>query len=295
MDPPRFAIEASEAESLAQSSGLTLTQLLPSLVSSAQSLARVPISKFPVAAVAVGASGRIFVGVNLEFPGLPFHHTVHAEQFLLTNLSINAETQLQYLAVSAAPCGHCRQFLQEIRDAQKIPLLITTNNTSQDFTFTPLSNFLSHPFGPHDLLPKGVPLLLEPHNNNLAFLNDSYPSPTTLSNGYSSNAKLKFAALEAANNSHAPYSESPSGVALLDSKGNVHKGSYMESAAYNPSLGPLQAALIAFIAAGGGDYDDVVEAVLVEKDGAVVKQEHTARLLLNAISPQCHLKVFLCA
>ncbi|XP_057447320.1 cytidine deaminase 1-like [Lotus japonicus] len=294
MDHPRFIIEASEAESMAKSSGLTLPQLLPSLVRSSQSLARAPISKFQVAAVAVGASGRIFIGVNLEFPGLPFHHTVHAEQFLLTNLALNAETQLRWLAVSAAPCGHCRQFLQEIRDAPNIELLITDND---DPSFTPLSHFLTHPFGPHDLLPKGVPLLLEPRHNNLTFSGDYSPcSDNVLSNGDTPmiSQKLKFAALEAANASHAPYSGCPSGVALLDSQGKIYRGSYMESAAYNPSLGPLQTALIAYVAAGAADYDGVVAAVLVEKDGAVVRQETTARLLLQEISPQCQFKAFLC-
>ncbi|XP_061368926.1 cytidine deaminase 1-like isoform X2 [Gastrolobium bilobum] len=293
MDQPRFVIEASEAESMAQSSGITLTQLLPSLVASAQTLARPPISKFPVAAVGVGSSGRIYVGVNLEFPGLPFHHTVHAEQFLVTNLSMNAETHLESFAVSAAPCGHCRQFLQEIRGAPDIKLLITSEKDPQ---FTPLSHFLTQRFGPHNLLHKGVPLLLEPHHNALSLLlnNDLPIIPNGISNGYSPNAELKFAALEAANNSHSPYSGSPSGVALLDSQGNIFKGSYMESAAYNPSLGPLQAALVAYVAGGGGDYDKVVAAVLVEKDGAVIRQEHTARLLLHSISPHCHFKVFLC-
>ncbi|XP_027358957.1 cytidine deaminase 1-like [Abrus precatorius] len=279
---PRFLIEATEAESMGQSSGLSLTQLLPSLVSWAQSLARVPISKFPVAAVGLGASGRIFVGVNVEFPGLPFHHTIHAEQFLVANLAINAETRLESFAVSAAPCGHCRQFLQEIRDAPDIQILITDTEAPQ---LTPLSHFLSHRFGPHDLLPKGVPLLLEPHNNAL-----SLPSHLTLNY---SNPKLQLAALDAANLSHAPYSGSPSGVALLDSQGNLYKGSYIESAAYNPSLGPLQAAIVAFVAAGAGEYEDIVAAALVEKEGAVITQEHTACLLLQSISPHCHFKTFL--
>lgn len=298
MEKPRFIIEASDAKSMGQSTGLTLTQLLPNIVKSAQPLARVPISKFHVAAVGVGISGRIFIGVNVEFPGLPFHHTIHAEQFLLTNLSQNKETQLQYLAVSAAPCGHCRQFLQEIRGATDIPLLITSESESKS-EFTSLSEFLSHPFGPHDLLPKHVPLLLEPRNNDLSFLdNNNNNNNSNIQSSISiSISKLKVAALEAANESHAPYSESPSGVALLDSRGNVYKGSYMESAAYNPSLGPVQTAIIGFIAGAGGDaaeYGDLVEAVLVEKDDAVVKQESTARLLLSSIAPQCGFNTFLC-
>ncbi|BAU02993.1 cytidine deaminase 1-like [Vigna umbellata] len=274
---PRFVISASEA----QAHSSPIAKLLPSLVSPAQSLARPPISNFPVAAVGLGASGRIFVGVNVEFPGLPFHHTIHAEQFLLTNLALHGETRLDSFAVSAAPCGHCRQFLQELRDAPDIQILITSHANPH---FTPLSHFLSHRFGPHDLLPKTAPLLLEPRHNAL-----SLPTPIP----QNSNPNLTLPALEAANNSHAPYSASPSGVALLDSKGTVHKGSYIESAAYNPSLGPLQAALVAFIVAGGGAYDEIVAAVLVEKEGAIIKQEPTVRLVLHSISPHCHFRTFL--
>ncbi|CAN6855743.1 unnamed protein product, partial [Brassica oleracea var. botrytis] len=51
---------------------------------------------------------RIFLGVNVEFPGLPLHHSIHAEQFLVTNLTLNDERHLRHFAVSAAPCGHCR-------------------------------------------------------------------------------------------------------------------------------------------------------------------------------------------
>ncbi|KAJ0090966.1 hypothetical protein Patl1_13449 [Pistacia atlantica] len=86
MDRPRFVIEAAEAESFAQKSGLTIHQLLPTLVKSAKTLARPPISNYHVGAVGLGSSGRIFFGGNIEFPGLPLHHSVHAEQFLVTNL-----------------------------------------------------------------------------------------------------------------------------------------------------------------------------------------------------------------
>ncbi|KAG2277757.1 hypothetical protein Bca52824_060312 [Brassica carinata] len=48
---------------------------------------------------------RIFLGVNVEFPGLPLHHSIHAEQFLVTNLTLNDERHLRHFAVSAAPKG----------------------------------------------------------------------------------------------------------------------------------------------------------------------------------------------
>nr|KYP41771.1 Cytidine deaminase [Cajanus cajan] len=168
-----------------------------------------------------------------------------------------------------------RAFVGELRHAPDVQILITSDPNP---SFTPLSHLLSHHFGPHDLLPQSEPLLLEPRHNNLTL-----PNPNSLT----------LAALEAANASHAPYSACPSGVALLDSKGALYKGSYIESAAYNPSLGPLQAALVAFISAGGGDYEDIAAAVLVEKEGALIKQDHTARLLLHSIAPLCRFEAFL--
>ncbi|XP_047307983.1 cytidine deaminase 1 [Impatiens glandulifera] len=298
MDVSRFVIEASEAESMANQAGLSVKDLLSTLVGSSQKLARCPISNFSVAAVGLGSDGRIFLGVNLEFPGVPLHHSVHAEQFLITNLSLNLSPGLSAFAVSAAPCGHCRQFLQEVRNASKTQILITTDESPK---FNPLSLLLPIPFGPYDLLDEETPLLPEPHDNRLKFLFiEDTTKPCNLSNGscelYKKNRHLlKEEALKAANNSHAPYSGSPSGIALMDCEGRIYKGSYLESAAFNPSLGPVQTALISYVASGGGyGYERIVAAVLVEKEAAPVMQEDTAKLLLKVVSPKCHLQVFHC-
>ncbi|KAL6984673.1 cytidine deaminase [Sarracenia purpurea var. burkii] len=300
MDRPRFVIEASEAESMARESGISVLELLPILVKSAQKLARPPISNYHVGAVGLGIDGRIFVGVNLEFPGVPLHHSVHAEQFLVTNLAVHGEPRLLAFAVSAAPCGHCRQFLQELRHASDLQISITSE---QPTSFKPLSSILPNPFGPFDLLDNHTPLLLEPHHNGLSIPNLSISNSANLSNGdcdsdflnSKNQRELEVAALEAANNSHAPYSGCPSGSALMDCDGKIYRGSYTESAAYNPSLGPVQAALVAYVAGGGGGgYDRIVAGVLVEREGAAVGQEDTARLLLKMISPKCELRVFNC-
>ncbi|XP_043720417.1 cytidine deaminase 1-like [Telopea speciosissima] len=318
MEQNQFVIEAAEVESMAKESGLSVLQLLPCLVKSAQKLARPPISKYHVGAVGLGSNGRIFLGANLEFSGLPLHHSIHAEQFLVTNAAIHGETQLKYIAVSSAPCGHCRQFMQEIRGASEIKILVTsTENGGGDhqdddeaLSFRLLSTFLPHRFGPDDLLDKDVPLLLEPHHNSLVFIDDdgddhhhhhlhknNVMNGDVISNGdvADQQKELKCAALDAANQSHAPYSGCPSGVALMDVEGKIYKGSYRESAAYNPSLGPVQAALIEYVAAGGGGgYDRIVAGVLVEKEGAVVVQAGTAQLLLQSILPRCDFRVFRC-
>ncbi|CAI0628340.1 unnamed protein product [Linum tenue] len=264
-----------------QSGFASAAELLPSLVKSAQALARPPISNYHVGTVGLGSTGRIFFGANIEFPGLPLNNSIHAEQFLVTNLSLNAEPSLPCFAVSAAPCGHCRQFLQELRAAPGIRILITDDNNNR--RYQDLSTILPHRFGPDDLLSKDVPLILERHNNDLALVIPPLEEED-----------LKLEALEAANRSHAPYSKCPSGVALMDCEGKVYRGSYMESAAYNPSLGPVQAAIVAYIVGGGAGYERIVAAALVEKEGVPVMQEATARLLLATVAPKCELKVFHC-
>ncbi|XP_031106946.1 cytidine deaminase 1 [Ipomoea triloba] len=295
MGQPKFVIEASEAESMAQSVGLPgVTHLLPALVKPAQALARPPISNFHVAAVGLASDGRVFIGVNVEFPGLPLSHSVHAEQFLVTNLLAHGGPRLVSLAVSAAPCGHCRQFLQELRYSSSLQILISQSGDDVipqpgDVTFKPLSQFLPSHFGPFDLLDHESPLLLEPHDNGL-----SLSEIVGDSNFAYNSILLKISALEAANESHAPYSHCPSGVALMDCEGKVYKGSYTESVAHNPSLGPVQAALIAFIAGGGGGFERIVAAALVEKEDPPVRQEDTANLLLKVISPKCEFKVYHC-
>ncbi|KAL5728375.1 cytidine deaminase [Ranunculus cassubicifolius] len=301
MDGAQFVYEATEVESMVKKTGLSVLQLLPYLVDSAKILARAPISKFHVGAVGLGSDGRIFFGVNLEFPGLPLHQSVHAEQFLINNAFINGEPHIQYIAVSAAPCGHCRQFLQEIRGATDIKILITSfenGKTKQlDSAYRPISDFLPHHFGPDDLLEKSVPFLLDFRHNGLVLndsnnvVNDTVKSDETVD---SDQRKQKYSAIEAANGSHAPYSKCPSGVALTDADGKVYKGSYMESAAYNPSLGPTQAALIAYIASGGGSFEKIVAGALVEKERAMVRQEAVAKLLLTTVSPSCEFSVFHC-
>ncbi|KAK3028981.1 hypothetical protein RJ639_038184 [Escallonia herrerae] len=67
--------------------------------------------------VGLSSDGRVFIGTNLEFLGTPLHHSVHAEQFLVTNSVMHGDRRFTHLVVSDGPCGHRRQFLQEFRNA----------------------------------------------------------------------------------------------------------------------------------------------------------------------------------
>ena len=288
---PGFVMSADEAERAAAAAGVeTVEDLLPLLIPSAMRRARPPISRFPVGAVGLGESGRVYAGVNLEFLGAPLSQVVHAEQFLIANAAAAGEPALRAIAVSHMPCGHCRQFLQEIRGAAGIRILVTSDAADGCAAeWRSLASLLPRPFGPHDLLPKDAPLVLEPHDNRLGDPVDA------VANGFAADdleGRLKDAAEAAARAAHAPYSGCPSGFAVADGEGKVYAGGCLESAAYNPTLGPVQTAIIAMIAASGGSAGDVVAAALVEKEGAVAAQEATARVFLAAVAPQASFHVY---
>ena len=211
------------------------------LLPQAAALARPPISNFKVGAIARGASGKLYFGTNVEFAGEALSFTVHAEQSAVVNAWMNGETGIDLVATSAAPCGYCRQFLNELTTAGE--LIIQVPNGS----FT-LGELLPNAFGPRDLGIEGG--LLQRDNHGLTIGTED---------------ELVRKALVAANMSYAPYSKSYAGVALRTTDGFVVTGAYAENAAFNPSMSPLEVALSQLNLAGRG-FDTVEGAVLVHAD-----------------------------
>src|SRR5438876_648341 len=115
------------------------------LLAQAQAFARPALSNFRVGAVVRGTSGALYFGANIEIPGQSLSQTVHAEQAALSNAFMHDEPGIAAIAVSAAPCGHCRQFLYEFADGRDIEILLSGHPA------TNLSTLLPQPFGPQDL------------------------------------------------------------------------------------------------------------------------------------------------
>jgi cytidine deaminase len=230
------------------------------LIVEAKKLAIPPISNFFVGAVARGTSGNIYYGANFEFPGEALSFTVHAEQAAVVNAMEHGETGLEMIAVSAAPCGYCRQFLNELTTASTLQILVP------DRPPTLLTALLPAAFGPADL---GVTAaLMSPQSHGLTL-----DAPD----------ELAAAALAAANASYAPYSHAYAGVALRTRDGAIFRGSLAENAAYNPSMSPLEAAIVSLVITGGKAYADIAEAVLVEVKAAPVSQAGATRAVLASI------------
>lgn len=58
--------------------------------------------------------------------------------------------------------------------------------------------------------------------------------------------------------SYAPYTGCAAGIALITASGLVVSGGVIESAAYNPTLPPLQAALVNGVIGGISSYSEVI-------------------------------------
>ena len=266
----RGQIPASEAAAQQKKENLTRDALMLKLLARAQSHAHPPISHYFVGAVASGVSGNLYLGQNIEVPGNPLGLAVHAEQSAIANAYMCGEENVDAIAVGGAPCGHCRQFLSEVSFDSKMQVVTSGRPVVK------LSDLLPNAFGPR----------------NLGFKEGAFPIKRTellLTSG--SNDPLVLAAWQAASQAYAPYSRSLSGAALLTSNGRTFAGSYIENAAFNPSLPPLQCALAGYFAAAP-EAGDIRRAVLVEGAESMISQQTTTQSTLAALAPSARLERF---
>ncbi len=233
------------------------------MLDAARGRARAPISGFAVGAVARGRSGELYLGANLEFAGAALGATVHAEQAAVANAWAHGERGITELAVTDAPCGHCRQFLNELRDAGSLRILLPGREPLT------LRELLPEDFGPADLRSSARLLDLADH-----LLRLEHPA---------AGDPLASAALAAARASHAPYTGAFAGVALALADGSTRVGSSAENAAFNPGLPALQAALVQ-LALNREPYAEIRRAVLVETSGSS-SQRAATETLLAAVAP----------
>ena len=262
-------VPANTVQELANAEATTVSGLMVRLLALARTYSHAPISNYHVGAVARGLSGSVYLGMNVEIPHHSLGFSVHGEQAALSNAYMHGEDGVCAIAVTAAPCGHCRQFMNEVSPAGEIEVLIDAKAPVKLFSLLPMA------FGPRDL----------------GFQHGAFPvTPTKLVRTNKSDDELVFAALDAAEHAHAPYSDSVSGVAIRTKTGKVYKGSYLENAALNPSLSPLQTALVQLTLAGY-DYGSISRVVLVEAKEAKISQASVTTAVLSSIAPRVELQI----
>lgn len=193
---------------------------LEQLVALAREFAVAPISGVKVGALALGKSGKGYLGANMEFTGVPLHASLHAEQSAVINAWMHGESGLDSLVVSELPCGHCRQFLLELHGAAKLGIRVKGLKKS-------LAALIPEPFS--RIRAKGRGLL------------DSSPQKLISAQAGASNSAQR--AINAASRSYTPYSQSAEGFIIEMIDGHHFAGRSAESIAFNPSVPAVIAAL----------------------------------------------------
>lgn len=114
-----------------------------------QKHAYAPYSQFPVGAAVLGKSGTVYGGCNVENASYPASRC--AEQTAVQKAVSEGETTILAVAVMApgdetiAPCGVCRQVLQEFGD----DMWIILGSQGDEIVTTTLRRLMPHGFTLH--------------------------------------------------------------------------------------------------------------------------------------------------
>jgi cytidine deaminase len=270
LSSPEFSgqIPAAAGRDLAASEKKTVAALMLSLLPLARTFSHPPISNYLVGAVAQGAGGNLYLGFNIEFAGQALGFAVHGEQSALSSAYMHAEDGVSAIAVTAAPCGHCRQFMNELSPDGQIEIFVDKDAPTRLSALLPLA------FGPKDL----------------GRTEGAFPMKhTNLTGAAPASGKLLQAALDGARTAYAPYTKSYSGAAIATRSGRIYKGSYLENVAFNPSLPPLQTAIVQLILAGE-EYSAISRVALAEVKGAKISQRAATEAVLSSIAPSVRVE-----
>ncbi|OOF45571.1 cytidine deaminase [Rodentibacter trehalosifermentans] len=248
-------LSAQQVEQLCADFTFEPFQLALYLLPVAACYSHTDVSHFNVGAVAIGQKGDFYFGANQEFANVAIQQTIHAEQSAISHAWLRGETQITHMVVNYTPCGHCRQFMNELQGAETLQIHLphSLNNSLRDY--------LPDSFGPKDLDITSCLLAKEEHH--LVANHDD---------------ELINQGILAANQSHCPYSESPHGIAMLFKSGEIISGRYAENAAFNPSLPALQTALN-FAYLDHKKLTDIQRIVMVEKPIKLSHKSMTQQLL----------------
>ena len=286
-------LRAARCERICRVLSISIESLMVKLLPLAASYSKSELSSYEVGAVALGIDTNengisdLYFGANIEFASL--YNSLHAEQAAVSNAWLDGQKGIKSIAVSGAPCGHCRQFLKEVAGDNALQIILPadaasemflpSDNPEENVATIDLSKLLPSAFGPLDLGCEQLMMepALERHQLVLTSQDDSY---------------LVQQALLAANRSYAPYSANYAGCALEVNTGEVFCGQYAENAAHNPSLPPYSSALSkTMLSIPEFDYNDIVRLVLVECP-TMVSQKSITTSLLSACNKDVELEYY---
>lgn len=249
----------------------SVEELMLLALGAAKTIARPPISSFFVGAVGLEReTGNLILGGNVEFPGTHLGFTIHGEGFVFTRAASRGTT-IETIAIGEAhPCAHCRQYISEFATSRELTLIDPLGHRLT------MDQLYPWPFDPDYLGEIGA--IAGAFDAGLELAANDWP------------ATIADRLLDAGRRAHAPYSKCPGAVVLALRDGQMVSGFSIESVAFNPTMGPLQAAMINLIA-HGYEAADIAEAALGTRLGGNVDYSVSVTELLGKIAPRAPLNI----
>ena len=246
-------------------------ELMLLALGAAKTIARPPISSFFVGAVGLEReTGNLILGGNVEFPGTHLGYSIHGEGFVFTRAASRGTTIETIAIFEAHPCAHCRQYISEFAASRELTLIDPPGHRLT------MAELYPWPCDPDYLGETGA--VAGAFDGGLDLAANDWPA--TIANRL----------LDAGRRAHAPYSKCPGAVVLALRDGQMVSGFSIESVAFNPTMGPLQAAMINLIA-HGYEAADIAEAALGTRLGGNVDYSLSVTELLGKIAPTAPLNI----
>jgi cytidine deaminase len=251
----------ADADAIRGQHGLTVEELMVLGRPVAEGYSRPPISDFHVGCVGLEAgTGNLIFGGNLEFVGAHIGNTVHGEGFVFAR-AFSRGTAVETICLGQAhPCAHCRQFLSEFAATSRLTLIDPLGHRLT------MAQLYPWPFDPGYLGERGIVAGQIRHPDLKLEPADVAPNVA---------ARLT----ELGRRSYTPYGKAPAAIALTLSEGTVIGGAAIESVSFNPTMSPLQAAMIDLFAHGYAAGDIAAAAIATARDAQVDYARHAADAL----------------
>ena len=263
-------LKAEQVLALCNQFSLSFSELKEQLLPICEMFAVAPISQFKAAAIAQGeyvtdgvlegeeAVANLYFGANLEFEYQALSLVVHAEQTAINNAWHHGEPKITGMTINAAPCGYCRQFMNEVRGAREMPMQVSGRNTDLD-------TLLPEPFNPASL---GVnEMLFDDLRQTIEF-----------------EQEVDKVLQDAMETSYAPYTKNNSACLVETIDNQRFVGRYAENCAYSPSLSPLQSALSQMMMHGLNPYKHPIKRITLAEVEGKANQLGVSHAVLQSLS-----------
>jgi cytidine deaminase len=251
------------------------------LMEHAKKFSKPDVSGRRIGMVAIGESGRAYLGTNVEFKASEASWTIHGEVFAIALARKYGERKITRLVMSLQPCDPCRQIIRET-GYDNIPLTFITENAASKTIAATYREATNGSLSP-EVYSYATPRLNLFRHPNQGLEKRFCLSPRT--------TPLERQAFYSANQSYSPNKrETWAGLAVKLRDHSIYTGNAITISGPNPTIVPMMA-LITKLIADGRSPAEIEQAVLVEPPKPDYSFKASTAGILKIVAPNAKLKI----